>query len=224
VFSELQPAGSSGLRQWLRRNRALAASIAVHMAALAVIVFHHPQTVEVTPTWLAWGDAAHTYQITYLPAADEESPADESKLAVPAPAKAVPTRPKRQTQKRQPPQERRQIEPDGDAGDLNAKAGSPLGRFVDGPVFGHDVHVAYPIVFPDPVDRSEIPHDLAGDVIIEVTIDAQGNVTDTKIVQSIGYGIDEKIEATLRRWHYEPATLDGTPVASHHDVHFHFPS
>jgi periplasmic protein TonB len=49
-------------------------------------------------------------------------------------------------------------------------------------------------------------------------------VIETKIVQAIGHGIDEKIEATLRRWHYQPATLDGTPVASRTDVHFHFPS
>jgi len=145
-------------------------------------------------------------------------------LAVPAPPSAIRIRTQPQTQERRPPKERRQIEPDADAGDLNAKAGSPLGRFVDGPIFGHDVHVAYPIVFPEPIDRSEIPHDLTGDVIIEVTIDPEGNVVDTKIVRSIGHGIDEKIEATLRRWHFEPATLDGTPVASHHDVYFHFPS
>ena len=71
---------------------------------------------------------------------------------------------------------------------------------------------------------TSLPRDLQGDVVIEVTIDSQGNVVETKIVQSIGHGIDEKIEATLRRWHYQPATLDGAPVASRHDVHFHFPS
>jgi protein TonB len=87
------------------------------------------------------------------------------------------------------------------------------------------VHVAYPVIYPDPpVERSELPRDLIGDVVIEVTIDSQGNVVETKIVQAIGHGIDEKIEATLRRWRYAPATLDGTPVASRHDVHFHFPS
>ncbi|HYW38579.1 MAG TPA: energy transducer TonB [Terriglobales bacterium] len=96
---------------------------------------------------------------------------------------------------------------------------------IDGPITGHEVHVAYPVVYPDPpVARAELPRDLQGDVVIEVTIDSQGNVVETKIVQAIGHGIDEKIEATLRRWHYQPATLDGTPVASRHDVHFHFPS
>lgn len=224
MFLGLQPAESPGPRAWLRRNRVLAASIALHLVALTVIVFHHPPSAELTPNWLAWGDSAHSYQITYLPPASEDTPADESTITAPASSKPVPARLKLKTQKRRPPEERRQPEPDADSGDLNAKAGSPLGRFVDGPIFGHDVHVAYPIVFPEPIDRSEIPHDLAGDVIIEVTIDAEGNVTDTKIVRSIGHGIDEKIEATLRRWHFEPAKLDGTPVASHHDVYFHFPS
>jgi len=224
VFTQLQPADSLRPRDWFVRNRALVSSVAVHLAVLGAIVFHHARAPELTPTWLAWGDSAHSYQISYLPQASDENPVDESKLAVSAAAKLTQTRADRKTQKRKPPEERRQIEPNADAGELNAKAGSPLGRFVDGPIFGHDVHVAYPVVFPEPVDRAEVPHDLAGDAIIEVTIDAEGNVVDTKIVRSIGHGIDEKIEAVLRRWHFEPATLDGTPVASHHDVYFHFPS
>jgi protein TonB len=112
-----------------------------------------------------------------------------------------------------------------EASDRNARAGSPLGTMIDGPISGHEVHVAYPIVFPDPpVARSQLPPDLNGDVVIEITIDSAGNVVDTRIVQAIGHGIDEKIAATLRQWHYQPATLDGVPVASKHDVHFHFPS
>ena len=96
---------------------------------------------------------------------------------------------------------------------------------IDGPITGHEVHVAYPVVYPDPpVARSELPRDLQGDVIIEVTIDSQGNVVETRILHAIGHGIDEKIMATLRLWHYQPATLDGVPVASKHDVHFHFPA
>jgi TonB family protein len=228
VFSGLQSLDSSrdppSRRDCLHRHRTVAVSVGAHLVALAVIVFHHPRAVELSPTWLAGGNAAHTYQITYLPSGNEENAADESKLAMPARPQAARSRPRPQTRKPQPAEPQRQLEANADAGDVNTKAGSPLGRFVDGPISGHDVHVAYPIVYPEPIDRSELPRDLAGDVVIEVTIDAQGNVVDTRIVQSIGRGIDEKIEATLRRWRYEPATLDGTPVASHHDVHFHFPS
>jgi protein TonB len=185
-------------------------------------MLHSAPVIDVDPTWLAHGDGAHKYQITYIPGADDNS-ADISRVVLPTRPAAKPhPRPKAQPPKPEKPPE---VQADAEAADHNARAGSPLGTVLDGPITGHEVHVAYPVVYPDPpVDRAALPRDLIGDVVIEVTIDSQGNVVETKIVQAIGHGIDEKIEATLRRWHYQPATLDGTPVASRHDVHFHFPS
>ena len=224
MFSGLQPSGNRSRWEWLLRSRAVVASIIAHLAILAVIVFHSPRIAELSPTWLAWGDATHTSRITYIPPGDIQGNADPAKLLVPP--HRVPARSRLRPQTSVPKRaDHRQSEPDATEGNENAKAGSPLGTVVDGPIAGHEIHIAYPIVFPDPpVNRAELPRGLVGDVVIEVTIDAQGNVVETKIVQAIGYGIDEKIEATLRRWHYQPALLDGTPVASHHDVHFHFPS
>ena len=63
-----------------------------------------------------------------------------------------------------------------------------------------------------------------GDVIVEVTIDSAGNIVKKKLLQSIGYGIDEKVMAVLENWHFRPAMFNGAPVASRQDVHFHFPS
>ena len=213
----------------MRRYRAVSVSVGAHLALLAVIVFHHPQVIDVSPTWLAWGNSQHSYHITYLPAGNEDNPADEAKLLLPTPPDASQSNVKPRPLARKPmkveqlPQH--QLDAKADEGDGNSKAGSPLGTVVDGPISGHEVHVAYPVVYPDPpVNRAELPRDLVGDVVIEVTIDSEGKVVETRIMQAIGHGIDEKIEATLRRWHYQPATLDGTPVASHHDVHFHFPS
>lgn len=189
-----------------------------------MVVFHSPQIVELAPTWLAFGDANHAYHITYIPTGEQENQPDEAKLTLPA-LPHPQARPRPQTRKPKPAEPPRPPEPNSEEASVNSKAGSPLGTVVDGPLSGHEVHVAYPIIYPDPpVNRAELPRDLAGDVVIEVTIDSQGNVVETKIVQRIGHGIDEKIEATLRHWHYQPATLDGAPVASHHDVHFHFPS
>jgi len=206
-----------------RRHPAVALSVATHLALLAVIAFHNPHVIDLSPAWLAYGDGAHTYRLTYFPPGNEATPPDAAKLLFPLrPAKQRP-RPQPETPK--PAPEPQQLVADAEAGDHNSRAGSPLGTMIDGPITGHEVHVAYPVVFPDPpVARAELPRDLVGDVVIEVTIDSQGNVVETKIVQAIGHGIDEKIEATLRRWHYQPATLDGTPVASRHDVHFHFPT
>jgi outer membrane biosynthesis protein TonB len=199
--------------------------VAAHVALLALIVFHHPKPVDLSPTWLAWGNAGHSYKITYLPPG--ENAADEAKLLLPPSAARKPgiRPPRRQAKKPQAEQAHHELDSKADEGTENTKAGSALGRVVDGPILGHEVHVAYPVVYPDPpVDRDTLPRDLVGDVVIEVTIDSEGNVVETKIVQAVDRGIAEKIEATLRRWHYQPATLDGTPVASHHDVHFHFPS
>jgi outer membrane biosynthesis protein TonB len=199
------------------------ASVAAHVALLAVIVFHHRQPIDLSPTWLAWGNSEHSYKITYLPPSD--NPAEEAKLLPPASSAKQPKARPTQAKKPAAEQEHHELDTKADAGTENTKAGSPLGRVVDGPILGHEVHVAFPVVYPDPpVDRANLPRDLVGDVVIEVTIDSEGNVVETKIVQAIDQGIAEKIEATLRRWHYQPATLDGTPVASHHDVHFHFPS
>ena len=219
MFTGIQPSGS-----WLRRYRAVGLSVAAHATLLAVIVFHHPKPIDLSPTWLAWGNAEHSYKITYL--APSEELADEAKLLLPpSSAKKSSVRPEAHSKTPKSEPEHHQLDAKADAGTENTKAGYALGTVVDGPILGHEVHVAYPVVYPDPpVDRAGLPRDLAGDVVIEVTIDSEGNVVETKIVQAIGHGIDEKIEATLRRWHYQPATLDGTPVASHHDVHFHFPS
>jgi periplasmic protein TonB len=201
--------------------------VAAHLIVLAIIVFHTPKVVEVSPTWLAYGDSDHNYRLTYLPPSADDAPADVAKLQFPPRVTKPRLRMLPKSQPAKPMPEPQPAVADAAAGDHNSHAGSPLGTItmIDGPITGHEVHVAYPTVYPDPpVDRSELPRDLVGDVVIEVTIDSAGNVVDTKIVQAIGHGIDEKIESTLRRWHYQPATLDGTPVASRHDVHFHFPS
>lgn len=219
MFVGLQPTSST-----FRRYRAVGLSVSAHLAVLAAIVFHNPRVIDLNPTWLAYGDSAHTYKLIYLPQSSDSKPPETAKLLFPRTRLNKP-RPSKQPEPLKPAPKPEQPAIDADAGDHNSHAGSPLGTMIDGPMTGHEVHVAYPTVYPDPpVDRSELPRDLVGDVVIEVTIDSTGNVVETKIVQAIGHGIDEKIESTLRRWHYQPATLDGTPVASRHDVHFHFPS
>jgi TonB family protein len=216
VFTDLHSTSPA-----FRSYRAVGVSVTAHLALLAVIAFHNSRAIDLSSTSLAHEDAAHTYKLVYFPpVANAETTAGNASLTFPSSV----LKPRPQPHPTKPAPEPQQLA-DAEAAEHNAHAGSPLGTLIDGPITGHEVHVAYPIVYPDPpVERSALPRDLSGDVVIEVTIDSQGNVVETKIVQSIGHGIDEKIAATLRRWHYQPATLDGTPVASRHDVHFHFPS
>ena len=206
----------------LKSYRAIGVSVVAHLALLFAIVLRHPGVIELTPAWLAYGESTHSYRVTYFPPGGEDASA-EAKLVLPRESPARQSRPRSSASRLAT--DRQPVPADAETAERNSRAGSPLGTMIDGPITGHEVHVAYPIVYPDPpVARSELPRDLQGDVVIEVTIDSQGNVVETRILEAIGHGIDEKIMATLRQWHYQPATLDGVPVASKHDVHFHFPS
>jgi TonB family protein len=217
MFGEVHPVANR-----VRNHRMVAVSVFAHLGLLAAILLYHPPVVLLVPLSLANGSGTQSYRIIYSAPEGQDSP-DEEKIRL-AHAKPAPhRRPKPSSLK--PPAEHLQLPERALAADYNNRAGSALGTVIDGPIEGHEVHVAFPVVFPDPpVARSQLPRDLKGDVIVEVTIDSQGNVVETKVVQAIGYGIDEKIVAALRQWRYQPATLDGVPVASKHDVHFHFPS
>lgn len=217
MFGEIQPVAGR-----LRNHRAVAASVLAHLGLLAAILLHPPAVVDLIPLSLANGRGTQSYRVIYAPPDGQDSPAND-KISLAHSAAAPHRRPKPSSPK--PAPDHLQVSADAEAADHNARAGSALGTVIDGPIEGHEVHVAYPVVFPDPpVARAELPRELKGDVIVEITIDAQGNVVETRVVQAIGYGIDEKIVAALRQWRYQPATLDGVPVASKHDVHFHFPS
>ena len=61
-----------------------------------------------------------------------------------------------------------------------------------------------------------------GDVIVEITIDEQGNVVKTAVLKGIRNDLDQKVIATVQGWRFKPATQDGVPIPSQQDVHFHF--
>ena len=106
-----------------------------------------------------------------------------------------------------------------------AEAGSELGSAYDGPTTGEEVKPALPVAFQDlKIYRSELPSGLQGDVIVEITINAEGNVVEEKLLQGLGHGVDERVIAVLRDWRFRPATRNGVAIPSKHDVHFHFPS
>lgn len=110
--------------------------------------------------------------------------------------------------------------------DETARGGSVYGTRIPGaPLTGHEIIPALPQVFPDPpISRAELPSGVQGDVIVEVTIDENGNVVETRLIHGIGYGIEDRVLATLRQWHFRPASKDGVTIASQHIVTFHYPS
>jgi TonB family protein len=53
---------------------------------------------------------------------------------------------------------------------------------------------------------------VTGTVILEATIDEQGNVTDTRVLKGLPMGLDRSAVEAVRKWKFKPALLDGRPV------------
>jgi TonB family protein len=105
------------------------------------------------------------------------------------------------------------------------EVGSENGSAYDGLASGEEVKPALPVAFQDlRIPRSELPTGIQGDVIVEITIDAQGSVVEERLLQGLGHGVDGRVIAVLRDWRFHPATRNGVAIPSKHDVHFHFPS
>ena len=49
---------------------------------------------------------------------------------------------------------------------------------------------------------------------VSITIDPSGAVVDAKVVEGLGYGLDQKAIDALRAWTFSPSTRCGAPVAS----------
>jgi TonB family protein len=61
-----------------------------------------------------------------------------------------------------------------------------------------------------------------GTVVLEVLIDAEGNVKQSKVVQSRGPELDKKAAEYVARWKFAPARKKGLPVPSVLPVVFNF--
>lgn len=90
--------------------------------------------------------------------------------------------------------------------------GGGMGR---GPYrIGGGVTAPHAIYDPEP-EYSEEARRLKyqGIAILQVVIDAEGRPRDVRIARSAGMGLDEKAIDAVRKWRFEPGTLNGKPVA-----------
>ena len=55
---------------------------------------------------------------------------------------------------------------------------------------------------------------LQGRIILEIQVNERGDVVDARVVQGLGYGLDEGALDVARRMHFSPATRCSKPVAS----------
>jgi TonB family protein len=79
-----------------------------------------------------------------------------------------------------------------------------------------------PMPEPQYTDEARQAH-VQGTVILDVIILADGTGKVTKVVQSLGYGLDEKAIEAFEKSSFTPGTIDGKPVAVqlHVDIGFH---
>jgi len=200
-----------------RWTGALSVSTAVHLGVLLFLCWPARPSF-VTPNLLAQGEggkSAPESVALYLPQDIVSATASQPKL--PLPLVHQQQAKKNKLQKRHNVLE--QEKPD------SREIGSQLGSSADGPAYGDEVKPALPVSFTDPaIAHTEVPPGLHGDVIVEITIDAEGNVSETKLLQGVGHGIDERVIAAARAWHFHPATRNGVAVLSKQDYRFHFPS
>jgi TonB family protein len=218
MFAELQP-------ERKRRRRSMLVSFLLQCVVLLFVIYR-AGPVFVTPSEVDQGipRSSGSVSIMYLAPVGPErtSPALEEppQPALRASVTPLPVAPKAKSKPAKTEQPTQQNAPE-----QTARGGSPWGRMPGSPIVGDEVMPALPEVFPDPpVSRSDLPAGVEGDVIVEVTIDARGNVVETKLLQGIGYGIEQKVLAVLQRWHFRPAMRDGVTIASQHIVHFHYPA
>ena len=196
-------------------------SILVHGLFLFLLIYRWPVSAKlVRPSDLVLGSRGASVELVYL---SRQGLRDRvSTHAAPARKRTPPTIPAFNAKQLTLPPTTTSDYPTKAANDP-MRAGSPYGSLREGPTVGYVMQPALPIVGPD-VPRSSLPPGIEGSVVVEVTIDTQGNVTATRVLQSLGPEVDDKVIATLHTWRFRPATTDGVASVSKQDVYFHFPS
>jgi protein TonB len=203
-------------RRW---SASFSAAVIMHLLLLAFLCWP-ALPIFVKPNFVAHGDSGNASPSSvalYFPSDIRLTAQDKPPLL------SLPSRPRSKPKKSRVAKRTNVVEVEKPTGTL--EAGTALGSGSDGPTSGDEVKPALPVTFQDlKIGRSELPGGIQGDVIVEITIDAQGIVIEEKLLQGLGHGIDERVIAVLHDWRFRPATRNGVPIPSKHDVHFHFPS
>jgi TonB family protein len=213
-WTTLSQSSSARRRRW---GFAISFSSVAH--GLVLLALCWPTTpVFVKPTSLAYGEGGSATPVSvvlYVPSDLRVAEQDHSpSLSLPVSAQKT-----QRTKVRKRHNILQEEKPD------SAETGSELGSAYEGSTSGDDVKPAIPLVFPDlKIQRSELPSGVQGEVVVEITIDADGNVIEEKVLKGLGYGIDERVIAVLRRWRFRPATRNGVAIPSKQDALFRYPS
>ena len=86
-----------------------------------------------------------------------------------------------------------------------------------------DARPAFPTFSPRPpvTDRSLLPASEVK-IVVDVDLDALGQVVRETLVKGMGTKLDQIVLETVKTWHFQPATVNGKPVPSEDELIFPF--
>jgi protein TonB len=206
------------------RTRSLA-SAALHAALLAILIFHpHSRPIRVLMPGTARGshiDLVYSPGSVPHPINTHESakasapphprrlkklqPLPAEQAALTAPEQPTPGSSQHDSDPHAPP-----------SSSPNATSGSDA-------LGSGNIQIALTVYSPSPrPDLSRLPRGSQGEVVLDVTIDKTGKVSEVALLHPLGYGVDESVLGTVRGWVFHPATENGIPVDSVQELHFHY--
>jgi periplasmic protein TonB len=186
-------------------------STALHVVVFAVMVYQARHFV--APIRYPGTASGHNLVLSYLPGRAPKPTVAPSPQAPP-----VEVKPKI-TLKQPEMAAASQVSPN-----LNSPASEHPDASSGADAFGEgNISIALAKYFPRPKpDLSNLPDGAKGDVVLDITIDETGKISDLKLVKGIDQGVDEFVIAAVRQWTFTPASRDGQPVASEQELHFHY--
>ena len=94
----------------------------------------------------------------------------------------------------------------------------------EGPIHvGGDVQAPTKINAPQP-QYTEIARKarIQGVVIVQAIVNKTGDVTNVKVLKGLPMGLEEEAVKAIKRWKFEPATLNGKPVDVYYNLTVNF--
>jgi TonB family protein len=63
---------------------------------------------------------------------------------------------------------------------------------------------------------------VSGDALLSVVVGENGQARDMKVINGLGFGLDEKAIEAVQKWRFRPGLKDGKPVAVRAQIEINF--
>jgi periplasmic protein TonB len=100
---------------------------------------------------------------------------------------------------------------EGDGSGIGDGSGGGMGGGVYRPGSGIEPPSLLREVKPDYTEEAR-RRGVAGEVVMEIVVRRDGSVGEVRVLQGLGYGLDQRAVEAVRQWRFSPARRQGTPV------------